>query len=69
MSNAAAPRWLALMLMSMLMAMALAANLGAMPLSLRALWRAPLSDMVWQIWLHYLCDQQTGAAIAPCARQ
>ena len=52
MSNAAAPRWLALMLMSMLMAMALAANLGAMPLSLRALWRAPLSDMVWQIWLH-----------------
>ena len=52
MSNSAAPRWLALMLMSMLMAMALAANLGAMPLSLRALWRAPLSDMVWQIWLH-----------------
>lgn len=52
MSNAAAPRWLALMLASMLAAMALAANLGAMPLSLRALWRAPLSDMVWQIWLH-----------------
>ncbi|HAK33874.1 MAG TPA: iron ABC transporter, partial [Pantoea sp.] len=39
MSNAAAPRWLALMLASMLAAMALAANLGAMPLSLRALWR------------------------------
>ncbi|MDU6439876.1 MAG: iron ABC transporter permease [Pantoea sp.] len=52
MSNAAAPRWLALMLASMLAAMALAANLGAMPLSPRALWRAPLSDMVWQIWLH-----------------
>lgn len=52
MSNGAAPRWLALMLASMLAAMALAANLGAMPLSLRALWRAPLSDMVWQIWLH-----------------
>ena len=46
MSNSAAPRWLALMLMSML-----AATLGAMPLSRRALWRAPLSDMVWQIWL------------------
>ncbi|MDU5838748.1 MAG: iron ABC transporter permease [Pantoea sp.] len=52
MSNAASPRWLALMLASMLAAMALAANLGAMPLSPRALWRAPLSDMVWQIWLH-----------------
>ncbi|WP_312109405.1 FecCD family ABC transporter permease [Pantoea septica] len=52
MSNAAAPRWLALMLASMLAAMALAANLGAMPLSPRALWRAPLSDMIWQIWLH-----------------
>ena len=69
MSNAAAPRWLALMLMSMLMAMALAANLGAMPLSLRALWRAPLSDMVWQIWLHIrlprvLLAVLTGMALA-----
>jgi len=52
MSNPAVLRWLALMLISLLAAMALAANLGAMPLSLRALWRAPLSDIVWQIWLH-----------------
>ena len=69
MSNAAAPRWLALMLASMLAAMALAANLGAMPLSLRALWRAPLSDMVWQIWLHIrlprvLLAVLTGMALA-----
>jgi len=52
MSNPRALRWLALMLIAMLAAVALAANLGAMPLSLRALWRAPLSDIVWQIWLH-----------------
>jgi len=52
MSNPGVLRWLALMLISLLAAMALAANLGAMPLSLRALWRAPLSDIVWQIWLH-----------------
>ena len=52
MSSVAAPRWLALMLMSMLVAMALAANFGAMTLSPRALWQAPLSDMVWQIWLY-----------------
>ena len=52
MANPTALRWLALMLISMLAAMAIAANLGAMTLSLRALWQAPLSDMVWQIWLN-----------------
>lgn len=52
MANPTALRWLALMLLSMLAAMAIAANLGAIRLSLRALWQAPLSDMVWQIWLN-----------------
>lgn len=52
MANLTALRWLALMLLSMLAAMAIAANLGAIRLSLRALWQAPLSDMVWQIWLN-----------------
>lgn len=52
MSNPRALRWLALMLISVLAAMVLAANLGAMTLSLRALWRAPLSDVIWQIWLN-----------------
>lgn len=45
-------RWLLLMLISMLVAMVIAANLGAMSLSLRALWQAPLSDISWQIWLN-----------------
>lgn len=44
-------RWLMLMSISMLVCMLLAANLGAMPLSLRTLWQAPLSDLAWQIWL------------------
>ncbi|WP_313611524.1 FecCD family ABC transporter permease [Pantoea piersonii] len=52
MANPTALRWLTLMLLSMLAAMAIAANLGAIRLSLRALWQAPLSDMVWQIWLN-----------------
>ncbi|RTY55589.1 iron ABC transporter permease [Pantoea sp. YU22] len=52
MANPTALRWLALMLLSMLAAMAIAANLGAIRLSLRVLWQAPLSDMVWQIWLN-----------------
>lgn len=45
-------RWLLLMLISMLVAMVIAANLGAMSLSLRTLWQAPLSDISWQIWLN-----------------
>lgn len=52
MNSLNALRWLVLMLVSMLAAIVLAANLGAMTLSLRALWQAPLSDMVWQIWLN-----------------
>jgi len=45
-------RGLALMTIMLLVSMVLAANLGAMSLSLRALWQAPLSDMIWQIWLN-----------------
>ncbi|MEG3109200.1 iron ABC transporter permease [Pantoea sp. T14] len=45
-------RWLLLMLISMLVAMVIAANLGAMSLSLRTLWQAPLNDISWQIWLN-----------------
>jgi len=52
MTSLNALRWLTLMLVSMLAAMVLAASLGAMTLSLRTLWQAPLSDMVWQIWLN-----------------
>lgn len=44
-------RGLMLMLIFLLVAMMLAANLGAMSLSVRALWQAPLSDLIWQIWL------------------
>ena len=44
-------RGLLLMLIFLLVAMVLAANLGAMSLSVRALWQAPLSDLIWQIWL------------------
>ena len=44
-------RGLVLMLIFLLVAMVLAANLGAMSLSVRALWQAPLSDLIWQIWL------------------
>ena len=42
-------RGLVLMLIFLLVAMVLAANLGAMSLSVRALWQAPLSDLIWQI--------------------
>lgn len=45
-------RGLALMTIMLLVSMVLAANLGAMSLSLHALWQAPLSDMIWQIWLN-----------------
>ena len=45
-------RGLALMMIILLISTVLAASLGAMPLSLRALWQSPLSDIVWQIWLN-----------------
>jgi ABC-type Fe3+-siderophore transport system, permease component len=53
----------------MLVCMLLAANLGAMPLSLRTLWQAPLSDLAWQIWLtirlpRVLLAVLTGMALA-----
>ncbi len=62
-------RWLMLMSFSMLVCMLLAANLGAMPLSLRTLWQAPLSDLAWQIWLtirlpRVLLAMLTGMALA-----
>lgn len=62
-------RWLMLMSISMLVCMLLAANLGAMPLSLRTLWQAPLSDLAWQIWLtirlpRVLLAVLTGMALA-----
>ncbi|MCT6590937.1 iron ABC transporter permease [Pantoea dispersa] len=62
-------RWLILMSISMLVCMLLAANLGAMPLSLRTLWQAPLSDLAWQIWLtirlpRVLLAVLTGMALA-----
>ncbi|MHB2054228.1 FecCD family ABC transporter permease [Pantoea dispersa] len=62
-------RWLMLMSISMLVCMLLAANLGAMPLSLHTLWQAPLSDLAWQIWLtirlpRVLLAVLTGMALA-----
>lgn len=62
-------RWLILMSISLLVCMLLAANLGAMPLSLRTLWQAPLSDLAWQIWLtirlpRVLLAVLTGMALA-----
>lgn len=62
-------RWLMLMSISMLVCMLLAANLGAMPLSLRTLWQVPLSDLAWQIWLtirlpRVLLAVLTGMALA-----
>ncbi|TQC74427.1 FecCD family ABC transporter permease [Pantoea dispersa] len=62
-------RWLMLMSISMLVCMLLAANLGAMPLSLRTLWQAPLSDLAWKIWLtirlpRVLLAVLTGMALA-----
>ncbi|MBS0897469.1 FecCD family ABC transporter permease [Pantoea dispersa] len=62
-------RWLILMSISMLVCMLLAASLGAMPLSLRTLWQAPLSDLAWQIWLtirlpRVLLAVLTGMALA-----
>lgn len=69
MINGNALRGLALMLIVLLVTMVLAANLGAMSLSLRRLWQAPLSDLSWQIWLHIrlprvLLAVVTGMALA-----
>ncbi|KAA5923499.1 iron ABC transporter permease [Pantoea sp. Bo_2] len=52
MINGNALRGLTLMLSFLLVAMVVAANLGAMSLSVQALWQAPLSDLIWQIWLN-----------------
>ncbi|WP_238348994.1 hypothetical protein [Pantoea vagans] len=49
MINGNALRGLTLMLIFLLVAMVVAANLGAMSLSVRALWQAPLSDLIWLI--------------------
>lgn len=52
MANTSVMRWLGLMAISTLILMLMAANFGAMPLSMRTLLRAPLSDMAWQIWIN-----------------
>ena len=52
MTNAALMRWLFVMSISMVICMLMAANFGAMPLSMQTLFHAPLSDMAWQIWLN-----------------
>lgn len=52
MSKGKALRWLVAMLFVLLASMVLAANLGAMRLTLRALWQAPSDAMIWQIWLN-----------------
>ncbi|WP_437611089.1 FecCD family ABC transporter permease [Erwinia sp. V71] len=43
-------RWLLLMLVALLVAGVLAANLGAMRLSLTQVWQASQDSMLWQIW-------------------
>lgn len=43
-------RWLLLMLTALLVAGVLAANLGAMRLSLAQVWQASHDSMLWQIW-------------------
>ncbi|NIF23162.1 FecCD family ABC transporter permease [Candidatus Pantoea multigeneris] len=52
MSKGSLTRWLLLMLVLLVVAMVIAANLGAMRLSIPALYRAPLSDISWQVWLN-----------------
>ena len=52
MTNPALMRWLLVMAIGMVICMLMAANFGAMPLSMRTLFHAPLSDMAWQIWLN-----------------
>lgn len=52
MTNAALMRWMFVMSISMVICMLMAANFGAMPLSMQTLFHAPLSDMAWQIWLN-----------------
>ena len=55
-------RWLMLMSISMLACMLLAANLGAMPLSLRTLWQAPLSDLAGKSGSHSPAARIAGGA-------
>ncbi|MBP2171208.1 iron complex transport system permease protein [Erwinia toletana] len=62
-------RWLAVMLISLLLLAVLAANLGAMRLSLPMVWRAPHDSMLWQIWWNIrlprvLLAMLVGAALA-----
>ncbi len=46
------PARLLLLALLLLMAAAAAANLGAVPISLPLLWRTPLHDATWHIWLN-----------------
>jgi iron complex transport system permease protein len=47
-----APRILTLMTIMLLIFVVLAANFGAMSLSLRGLWQAAFSELIWQVWLN-----------------
>ncbi|MCU5774938.1 iron ABC transporter permease [Erwiniaceae bacterium BAC15a-03b] len=62
-------RWLAVMLISLLLLALLAANLGAMRLSLSMVWNAPHDSMLWQVWWNIrlprvLLAMLVGAALA-----
>lgn len=62
-------RWLFAMLITLLVLAVLAANIGAMHLSLPMLWAAPADSMLWQIWLNIrlprvLLAMLVGAALA-----
>jgi len=62
-------RWLFTMLVTLLVLAVMAANLGAMRLSLPMLWAAPADSMLWQIWLNIrlprvLLAMLVGAALA-----
>lgn len=62
-------RWLFAMLITLTVLALLAANLGAMRLSLPMLWAAPADSILWQIWLNIrlprvLLAMLVGAALA-----
>lgn len=44
-----------------------AANLGALTLSFRTLWQAPLSDASWHIWLNIRLPRVLLAVVIGCA--
>jgi len=63
------PLRLWLLLLALAMLAATAANIGAVPISLPLLWRAPLNDALWHIWFNIrlprvLLAVLVGAALA-----